>query len=144
MTFINPGEMFIKTFGKVETANDVFAYVDFLRSESGLDGLIPVDLDLLFQCFQIPYPIQKPLQGQQGLLVDSKKGVILINANDPPSRQKFSQAHELVELLFNALPNGEGLGNGWMLKRPGGFYRVNERIFVQLGGCESADATELC
>lgn len=121
MTFIDPGEMFVKTFGKVETANDVFAYVDFLRSEPGLDGLIPVDLDLIFHRFQIPDPIQKPLPGQQGLLVDSKNGIILINANDPPSRQKFSQAHELVELLFNALPNGKSLGNGWMLKRPGGF-----------------------
>jgi len=54
MTFIDPGEMFVKTFGKVETANDVFAYVDFLRSVSGLDGLIPVDLDLIFHRFQIP------------------------------------------------------------------------------------------
>lgn len=121
MTFIDPGEMFLKTFGKVETANDVFAYIDFLRSESGLDGLIPVDLDLIFHRFQIPDPIQKPLPGQQGLLVDSKNGIILINANDPPSRQKFSQAHELVELLFNALPNEKSLGNGWILKRPGGF-----------------------
>ena len=78
MTFIDPGEMFIKTFGKVETAYDVFAYVEFLRSESGLEGLIPVDLDLIFHRFQIPFPIQKPLPGQQGLLVDSKNGIILI------------------------------------------------------------------
>jgi hypothetical protein len=28
MTFIDPGEMFVKTFSKIETANDVFAYVD--------------------------------------------------------------------------------------------------------------------
>ncbi len=28
MTFIDPGEIFVKTFGKIETENDVFAYVD--------------------------------------------------------------------------------------------------------------------
>jgi Zn-dependent peptidase ImmA (M78 family) len=121
MTFIHPGELFAKTFGRVETENDVFAYVDFLRNESGLDIQIPVDIGLIFHRFQIPDPIQKPLPGQQGLLVDSKNGIILINANDPPSRQKFSQAHELIELLFSALPNGKILGNGWILKRPGGF-----------------------
>jgi len=121
MTFINPGQKFLKTYGKVETIEDVFAYVGFLRNESGLDGLIPVNLSLIFQYFQIPDPIQKSLPGQQGLLVDAENGIIVINSNDPASRQKFSQAHELVELLFHALPQGKELGNGWLLKRPGGF-----------------------
>jgi Zn-dependent peptidase ImmA (M78 family) len=121
MTIINPGQLFLKTHGKVETSEDVFAYVDFLRNESSLDGLIPVNLTLIFEHFQIPEPIQTPLPGQQGLLVDSRNGIIVINSNDPVSRQKFSQAHELVEFLFNALPHGKKLGNGWVLKRPGGF-----------------------
>jgi Zn-dependent peptidase ImmA (M78 family) len=121
MTIIDPGLMFLKTYCKVEAAKDVLAYVDFLRKESGLDGLLPVNLVLIYHRFQIPDPIQRPLPGQQGLLVDAKNGIILINSNDPPSRQKFSQAHELVEFLFNALPNGKDLGNGWLLKKPGGF-----------------------
>jgi Zn-dependent peptidase ImmA (M78 family) len=121
MTFINPGHLFLKKHGKVETADDVFAYVVFLRNESGLDGLIPVDLAIIFERFQIPKPIQKPLPGQQGLLLDAENGIIVINSNDPASRQKFSQAHELVELLFNTLPQYKELGNGWLLKRPGGF-----------------------
>jgi len=121
MTFINPGQLFLTKHGKVEAAEDVFAFVDFLRNESGLNGLIPVNLALIFEHFQIPKPIHKPLPGQQGLLLDVENGIILINSNDPTSRQKFSQAHELVELLFTALPVGQELGNGWLLKRPGGF-----------------------
>jgi hypothetical protein len=76
MTFIDPGQLFLKTHGKVETAEDVFAYVDFLRNESGMEGLIPVNLALIFEHFQIPKPIQKPLPGQQGLLLDARNGIM--------------------------------------------------------------------
>ena len=121
MTVIDPGLMFINQFGKIYSAQDVLAYADFLRKESGQESVIPVDIYLIFKRFQIPSPIQKPLPGQQGLLLDAKNGIVIINSNDPPSRQKFSQAHELVEFLFNSLPNGKDIGNGWMLKKPGGF-----------------------
>lgn len=126
MTIIDPGCLFLKTYGQVESEKDVLAYADFLRRESGINGMIPVDLNSIFLHFQIPDPVQKPLPGQQGLLVDAANGIILINANDPPDRQKFSQAHELVELLFNALPNGKDLGGGWFLKKPGGFKETTK------------------
>ena len=121
MTVIDPVLMFINQFGQINSAQDVLAYADFLRKESGQEHVIPVDLSLIFKRFQIPTPIQKPLPGQQGLLLDAKNGIVVINSNDPPSRQMFSQAHELVEFLFNSLPNGKDIGNGWMLKKPGGF-----------------------
>jgi hypothetical protein len=121
MTVIDPGLMFINQFGQINSAQDVLAYADFLRKESGQDSAILVDLSLIFKRFHIPSPIQKPLPGQQGLLLDARNGIVIINSNDPPSRQKFSQAHELVEFLFNSLPNGKDIGNGWMLKKPGGF-----------------------
>jgi Zn-dependent peptidase ImmA (M78 family) len=121
MTVIDPGLMFINQFGKINSAQEVLAYADFLRKESGQESVIPVDIYLIFKRFQIPSPIKKPLPGQQGLLLDAKNGIVIINSNDPPSRQKFSQAHELVEFLFNSLPNGKDIGNGWMLKKPGGF-----------------------
>jgi Zn-dependent peptidase ImmA (M78 family) len=121
MTVIDPGLMFINQFGQINSAQDVLAYADFLRKESCQDSAIPVDLSLIFKRFHIPSPIQKPLPGQQGLLIDAKNGIVIINSNDPTSRQKFSQAHELVEFLFNSLPNGKDIGNGWKLKKPGGF-----------------------
>jgi hypothetical protein len=121
MTVIDPGLMFINQFGQINSLQDVLAYADFLRKESGQDSAILVDLSLIFKRFHIPSPIQKPLPGQQGLLLDARNGIVIINSNDPPSRQKFSQAHELVEFLFDSLPNGKDIGNGWMLKKPGGF-----------------------
>lgn len=121
MTVLDPGLIFINKVGQINSVQDVLAYSDFLLEESGQDHNIPVDLSLIFKRFQIPIPIQKPLPGQQGLLIDAKNGIIVINSNDPPSRQKFSQAHELVEFLFNSLPIGKDIGNGWMLKRTGGF-----------------------
>ena len=121
MTVIDPGLMFINKHGQINSAQDVLAYADFLLEESYQDRVIPVDLSRIFKRFQIPTPIQKPLPSQQGLLLDAKNGIVVINSNDPPSRQKFSQAHELVEFLFNSLPNGRDIGNGWTLKKPGGF-----------------------
>ena len=122
MKVIDPGLMFINQFGQINSAQDVLAYADFLRKESDQDHFIPVDLSLIFKRFHIPSPIQKPLPGQQqGLLLDARNGIVIINSSDPPSRQKFSQAHELVEFLFNSLPNGKNIGNGWTLKKPGGF-----------------------
>ena len=121
MKVIDPGLMFINKHGQINSAQDVLAYANFLLEESGQDHIIPVDLSLIFKRFQIPTPIQKPLPGQQGLLLDAKNGIVVINSNDPPSRQKFSQAHELVEVLFNSLSDGKDIGNGWKLKKPGGF-----------------------
>ena len=122
MKVIDPGLMFINKHGQINSAQDVLAYADFLLDESGQDHVSPVDLSLIFRCFQIPTPIQKPLAGQQGLLVDANNGIVVINSNDPPSRQKFSQAHELVEFLFNSLPNEKEIGNGWTLKKTRGIY----------------------
>jgi hypothetical protein len=69
----------------------------------------------------MPAPKLAPLPGQQGLLLDSQRGIIVINSNDPERRQKFTRAHELVEMLFIELSPGKDLGHGWELKRPGGF-----------------------
>ena len=128
MTVIDPGLMFINKHGQINSADDVLAYADFLLEESGQAHRIPVDLSQILKRFQIPTPIQKPLPGQQGLLLDAKNGIVVINSNDPPSRQKFSQAHEFVEFLFNSLPNGKNIGNGWTLKKPGGFTESMKEI----------------
>lgn len=82
MTVIDPGLMFINQFGQINSAQDVLAYADFLREESGQEHVIPVDLSLIFKRFQIPTPIQKPLPGQQGLLLDANNGIVVINSND--------------------------------------------------------------
>ena len=47
----HPGRLFIQRHGKPETRDDVLAYVQFLRDESGLDGTLPVDLERIYRRF---------------------------------------------------------------------------------------------
>jgi Zn-dependent peptidase ImmA (M78 family) len=121
MAFVNPGRLYLQKLGRINSYEDILAYADFLRKEAGLDGKLPVEVDEIFRHYDIPQPKTVPLPNQQGLLIDAKKGIILINSKDPDRRQKFTIAHELVELLFSELPQGKELGDGWFLSRPGGF-----------------------
>jgi Zn-dependent peptidase ImmA (M78 family) len=128
MGYVSPGWLYLEKQKTVETFDDVLAYAEFLRNEAGLNGILPVDLGKIFGHFQIPETLFAPLPQQQGLLLDAKRGIIVINSNDPEKRQKFTTAHELVELLFKALPQGKDLGRGWELKRPGGFKETTKEF----------------
>lgn len=121
MSFTNPGRLYIEKCGSIQALEEVLAFAEFLRIEAGVDGNIPVDLNLIFGHFEIPEPKIVPLNNLEGLLVDSRYGIIIINSEDPQHRQKFTKAHELVEFLFLELPQGTNLGSGWISKRPGGF-----------------------
>ena len=129
MGYVSPGRLYLEKQKTVETFDDVLRYAEFLRSEAGLNGILPVDLGKIFKHFQIPETLTAPLPQQQGLLLDANRGIIVINSNDPEKRQKFTTAHELVEMLFKALPQGKDLGRGWELKRPGGF-KENTKEFL--------------
>jgi hypothetical protein len=98
----HPGQVFLSQHGALKCEDDVFRYVEFLRSESGLGDAPPIDLSCIYQCFGIPTPLRAPLDEQQGILVDSRTGIILIKENDPLVRQRFTEGHELMELLFDA------------------------------------------
>jgi hypothetical protein len=89
-------------YGLLQNDEGVFRYVNFLRQEAGLTDKPPVDLSLIYQHFGIPTPLRAPLSDQQGILVDSDAGVILIKEDDPVVRQRFTEGHELMELLFDA------------------------------------------
>jgi Zn-dependent peptidase ImmA (M78 family) len=129
MSFIHPGRLFLQNHRTVSTEADVLEYAEFLRTEAKLQGVIPVNLQAIFTHFEIPEPKIVPLPGQQGLLLDASIGLILINSKDIEHRQKFSKAHELVELLFSELSPGQELGAGWMLNLPGGF-KENKKEFL--------------
>jgi Zn-dependent peptidase ImmA (M78 family) len=116
MTFIHPGRLFLETHNKVETYDDVLSYAEFLRAEAGLEDVLPVNLEIILNHFDIPRPQSVPLPHQQALLLDSECGAIVVNSEDPLRRQRFSLAHELAEMLFSVLPQGNGL-----VRRPGGF-----------------------
>lgn len=103
----HPGEAFLTRYGSLRSEEDVFRYVEFLRGESELSDRPPIDLECIYRQFGIPIPLRVPLDEQQGILVDSRTGIILIKENDPIVRQRFTEGHELIELLFDAC-DGQG------------------------------------
>lgn len=100
----HPGRLFIERFGHIEEPESIKQYVAFLREEAGIGTEPPINLAAVFHRFGIPVPIRATLPGQQGLLINSDLGIILIEERDRETRQRFSEAHELVELLFAAIP----------------------------------------
>lgn len=125
MEYINPGSLFLQRIGTVEGPDDVRRYVRFLRDAAGIGCEPPVTLDRIFAQFGIPKPVYAALPDQQGLLLNPNSGSMIINDGDPRVRQRFTEAHELVELLFSALPSG----SGWATRRTGGFkHGAKERL----------------
>ena len=121
MGFVSPGRLYLQKQKVISKYEDILAYAEFLRSESELSDALPVDVNKIYHHFEIPEPKFVPLPQQQGLLLDPELGTIVINSKDSEKRQKFTKAHELVELLFSELPQGRDLESGWRLDRPGGF-----------------------
>ena len=103
MSYIHPGKAFLARYGVLQREEDIYQYVDFLRRESGVGDEPPIDLHVIFQHFGIPIPVRVPLDEQQGILLDSSTGIILIKEDDSIVRQRFTEGHELMELLFDAV-----------------------------------------
>lgn len=102
--FQNPALIFLEkhTIGSVD---EIVVYTDFLRSSAGLDVNPPIDLEPIYEHFGIPLPIQVQLPNQQGLTIfNNCVPTIVINDSDSGTRQRFTEAHELIELLFHELP----------------------------------------
>lgn len=106
MTYQHPGQHFIQSHGLLTHQQDgdryVTQYADFLRRYSGIEATYPVDLDRIYRSFKMPVPYQAPLVDQQGILVNGDAGIILIKEDDSRVRQRFTEGHELMELLFDA------------------------------------------
>jgi IrrE N-terminal-like domain len=109
----HPGYAFLHRYGSLQGEADLFAYVDFLRVESGLGAMVPTPLSKIYQHFGMPEPRRVPLEpDQQGILLDSNRGLVLIRSEDSLARQRFTEGHELMEFLFDAQADvGERLGS---------------------------------
>ncbi len=101
VSYQHPGKLFVAQYGPVTEGSDVIEYANFLRRESGLSSEPPINLAPIFHHFGIT-PRRVPLLGQAGLLLNPDSGIIFIKEDDPATRQRFSEAHELMELLFAA------------------------------------------
>jgi len=117
MPYRHPGKSFLAQYPAVQEKNDVLQYVRFLRDAAGAGPEEPLDLDRVFQVFEMPAPKLAPLPDIQGLLLLPDAGLMVINDSDIAARQRFTQAHELIELLFDALPDGKS----WRRGRKGPF-----------------------
>lgn len=104
--YVHPGRLFVERHGRATEGSAVIRYAEFLRGESGLSDEPPVDLVAIFDRFGISLPQRVRLPGQSGLLANPERGLIFISSDDPASRQRFSEAHELIELLFAAQSPG--------------------------------------
>lgn len=120
MGYTNPGRLFIEKHGAIANVDDVLCYATFLREEANLSTDPPIDVERIYARFGIPRPKRAPLPGLQGLALNPEKGLIMINSNDPPLRQRFSEGHELMELLFSSMPKGKG----WAARQKAGPFRL--------------------
>lgn len=130
--YTHPGFLFLETHPTVQSLEDVLAYVQFLREKANLDEHAPADLHAIYAAFGIPTPKRVPLPNQQGLLLLPEVGLILINQDDVETRQRFTEAHELMELLFNALRDGKG----WAARQKGPFQHGMKEWLCNRGAAD--------
>ena len=107
-SYNHPGRAYVEQNGLAESWQDFERYVSFLRERAGLHLSEQADLEAIYTVFGIPPPRRVSLPGQQGLLLNAEVGLIIINQDDIAARQRFTEAHELMELLVDALPAGQG------------------------------------
>ena len=104
INYENPAKLFLLTHS-VESLEDVIAFSEFLRVESGLSSSPPINIHRIISRFGMQNPKAILLPRQEGTTIQSRGSpLIMINAGDNIARQKFSIAHELIELLFSELP----------------------------------------
>jgi transcriptional regulator with XRE-family HTH domain/Zn-dependent peptidase ImmA (M78 family) len=128
----HPGQLFVDTFGIVTKSEDVLHYANYLREESGLDSEPPIDLMQIFSRFSLRAPARVALPGQFGLLVNARQGWVLTHADDPETRRRFTDAHELMEMLFATLPVTYQGG----VRRIGGFSEATKERLCNQGAAE--------
>ncbi len=128
----HPGHLFLEQHTSVQTLDDVLAYVHFLRRRANIDDVSPANLPAIYEHFGIPTPKRAALPNQQGLLLIPEIGLILINQDDLETRQRFTEAHELMELLFNALPDGKG----WARHQKGPFKHGTKEWLCNRGAAD--------
>lgn len=107
-------------------------YAEFLRAAAGLSDRPRIDLSRIYRHFGMPAPRRAELPGQQGLLLNPDTGQFVINQNDVATRQRFTEAHELMELLFSRAPGG----GAWAARERGRFRRGQKEALCNRGAAE--------
>lgn len=110
-----PGYRFIQQYDQrlpknpAELGNCVRAYGRYLRRQSGQESTSPVDIEAVCDCFSLSVRAGSFKNADLG--IDganlAELGLILYEASDTLTRQRFTQAHELMENLIIALKDNQ-------------------------------------
>lgn len=131
-SYEHPGRLFIEKFGPPQERHALDAYAAFLRKEAyvGENGRVRMrSIRWRFGVRLVPKELPDDTPG----FTDPELGLIFVNKRDSLSRQRFTEAHEFVELLYIASKESPG----W----PGSIFDVGTREKEKL--CQEGAGTIL-
>ncbi len=102
----HPGRLFVARHGVPEFSDGIVEYANFLRNETRLGKYAPTRLRAIrwrFGAKLEPTALPPETPG----FSDHELGLIFVNKDDPLPRQRFTEAHEFVELLYRACKESE-------------------------------------
>ena len=126
----NPAVDFLKRPYTGSPEQLIQLYARFLLHTSGAYQL-PVPLERVHGYFGFSVQEQTPLE-QHGLTTEDLR--IFLNADDRPTVQKFTLAHELIEIFFFALK--DGAADEWMSDEMFTTLCDNKERFCDRGAAE--------
>ncbi len=126
----NPAVDFLKKPHTGSSEQLIEQYARFLLHTSGACRL-PVPLERVHRYFGFSVQDQTPLE-QHGLTTEDLR--IFLNADDRPTVQKFTLAHELIEIFFFALK--DGAADEWMSDEMFTMLCDNKERFCDRGAAE--------
>lgn len=107
---INPAELFLDN-SQVEASIDlptfIKRYVQYVLVSADA-YTFPVDLEKVFQRYNLTLR-KAPLPGQRGAVTEDLQ--IFVNSNDKSEIRRYSQGHELIEILITAIKEND---RGWL------------------------------
>lgn len=127
----NPAVTFLRTVRCQNAKELIEEYATFLLRESGTYDL-PVQLERVRQYLALPVHRQELGSDQRGFTTPDLR--IYLNATDWRTVQKFTLAHELVEVLFLALK--AGYADDWLSDRAFTTLCDNKERFCDSGAAD--------
>lgn len=97
----HPGRLFIEQVGMPTCEDDIVRYTVFLREQARAGKYPPIKLSAIRWHFGITLAIEQLPSGTPGF-ADHVKGIIWVRRDDLETRQQFTEAHEMIELLYGA------------------------------------------
>lgn len=97
----HPGRLFLQGYGVPTTQKGVVQYANYLLRETRQAKFAPVKLSAIRWRFGLKTKFVNLPSSIQGF-ADHTKGEIFVNSNDHENRQRFTEAHEMIELLYKA------------------------------------------